>query len=244
MAVVILFLFLNMCYSNSSTSSNVDLGNKYGKKVDPSIADSPVYFASGFQFPMWRIISNEPTIEYMRWGLIPHWFKGNSSEIAAKTLNARIESISAKPSFKTIVNSKRCIIPSNGFFEWQHQGKNKIPYFIYGEKDSILSMAGLWDECIDVSNGTIIKTFSILTQEANEFMAEIHNVKKRMPLLLDEKRIHSWMNNEDPIEVIANNKGVYLKAHPVDKTILFSPKSNVIEAQFPFAPKPTQFSLF
>jgi putative SOS response-associated peptidase YedK len=233
-----------MCYSNSSTSTNIELAKKYGKKVDVSISEIPLYFANGFQFPTWRIITDSPRIIKMKWGLIPHWFQGNPTEIASKTLNARIESISSKPSFNKLIESNRCIIPSSGFFEWQHRGKDKVPYFIYDEKDSVLSMAGLWDEYLDPLTGSSIKSFTIITQEANVFMAKIHNVKKRMPLLLDEYSIACWMKNEDPLEVMAKNKGVFLKAHSVDKTILLAPNSNVIEAQFPFTPKPTQFSLF
>jgi putative SOS response-associated peptidase YedK len=233
-----------MCYCNSSTSTNIELAKKYGKKVDVSISEIPQYFANGFQFPTWRIITDAPYITQMNWGLVPHWFQGDSSEIASKTLNARIELVSSKPAYKNLVHSKRCIIPSNGFFEWQHRGKDKVPYFIFGEKDSVLSMAGLWDECIDNSNGKIIKTFTLLTQEANAFMAEIHNVKKRMPILLDEKSVHSWMNNDDPCRVMEMNKGALLSAHPVDKTILLSSTSNVIEAQFPYTPISTQFPLF
>jgi len=233
-----------MCYSNSSTSTNIELAKKYGKKVDASISEIPQYFANGFEFPTWRIITDAPCIIQMNWGLIPHWFQGDSSEIASKTLNARIESVSSKPAYKSLVHSKRCIIPSNGFFEWQHRGKDKVPYFIFDDKDSILSMAGLWDEYFDPVTRNSIKSFTILTQVANAFMAEIHNVKKRMPLLLDEKSIHSWMNNEDLGIVMAMNKDVLLNAHSVDKTILLSPTSNVIEAQFPFTPQLTQFSLF
>lgn len=233
-----------MCYSNSSTSSNVDLGKKYGKKVDPSISDSPIYFASGFQFPMWRIISKEPTIQYMRWGLVPNWFLGKEEEIASKTLNARIETLSSKPSFQQLIDSNRCIIPSTGFFEWQHQGKNKIPHFIYGKEDTILSMAGLWDTYQDEKTGKILNSFTILTQPASPFMVEIHNVKKRMPVILDEDSIDLWLNSAESMEIVEKNKGVILTAHPVDKAILLSANSNVAESQMPFSSTSTQYSIF
>jgi len=244
MVFIILFLFLSMCYSNSSISSNIELGKKYGKKVDSSISEIPQYFSNGFQFPIWRIITDAPCITPMKWGLIPHWFQGNPTEIASKTLNARIESISSKPSFSKLIESNRCIIPSSGFFEWQHQGKNKIPHFIYGKEDSILSMAGLWDEYVDASTGILIQSFTILTQEANAFMAEIHNVKKRMPVFLKDSAISGWLNGKQFSLIDFDNNAISLNAHPVDKSILLSANSNVSESQLLFSPASTQYSVF
>ena len=244
MVFIILFLFLGMCYSNSSISLNIELGKKYGKKVDSSISERPQYFANGFQFPIWRIITEAPCITPMKWGLIPHWFQGNPTEIASKTLNARIESISSKPSFSKLIESNRCIIPSNGFFEWQHQGKHKIPHFIYGKEDSILSMAGLWDTYQDAKTGMILNSFTILTQPASPLMAEIHNVKKRMPVILDEDSIDLWLNSAESMEIVEKNKGVTLTGHPVDKAILLSANSNVAESQMPFSSSSTQYSIF
>ncbi|MGJ8661270.1 MAG: SOS response-associated peptidase, partial [Bacteroidota bacterium] len=81
-----------MCYSNSLTSKNVDLSKKYKKEIPSEIADEPLFHASGFSFPEWRIITNKPEISVMSWGLIPYWFSGdNIGDIASKTLNARSE---------------------------------------------------------------------------------------------------------------------------------------------------------
>ena len=132
-----------MCYSNSSTSTNVQLAAKYVKKIPFNLTENQVFFASGFTFPVWRIITKNDEIIPMQWGLIPNWFQDSDfQKIASMTLNAKVETAEEKPSFKKLVGSKHCIVPSSGFFEWQHQGKEKIPYFIY-PANGIFSMAGL-----------------------------------------------------------------------------------------------------
>ena len=157
----------------------------------------PSYYNNAFVFPEWRIITSETEIQNMQWGLIPNWYKGsNWMEIASKTANARIETAHEKASFKLLISKQRCIIPSNGFFEWHHVGKLKRPYFIYPTQESIFSMAGIYDEWTDLSTGEIKKSFSIITTEANALLAEIHNVKKRMPLMLNKQNEASWLNGE------------------------------------------------
>ena len=75
-----------MCYSNASTSKNVDLSKRYKKSVPQGLAESPVFFASGFTFPTWRVITTQEEIQSMHWGLIPSWFKkATPKDIAAKT---------------------------------------------------------------------------------------------------------------------------------------------------------------
>ena len=81
--------------------------------------------------------------------------------------------------------SKRCIIPVKGFYEWQHVGNDKIPWYIYHSENEILSLAGIYDDWTETTTGEIFTTFSIVTTEANDLMAEIHNSGKRMPVILD-----------------------------------------------------------
>ena len=119
-----------MCYSNSSTSSNETLGKFYQREIVTLPTAEPTFYANGFTFPSWRIITHEPQIKRMQWGLIPGWYRGESPmNIASKTLNARVETLSERASFKRLISTNRCIVPSSGFFEFQHKGKEKIPYF-------------------------------------------------------------------------------------------------------------------
>lgn len=235
-----------MCYSNSTTSINVDLAKKYRRKIPSNQADVIQYHASGFTRPLWPVINQSEEIQFMKWGLVPNWFHGEQSEIASKTVNCRIETADSKSSFKHLINSKRCVVPSSGFFEWKHLGKEKIPYFIYSQETKILSIAGLWDCNIDAQTGQVQNTFTLLTTEANDFMAEIHNAKKRMPLFLNsESAIEKWLSCESEITSFSMPaKETILSAHSVDKTILLSSNSNLPKVNLPFENRSDQLSLF
>jgi putative SOS response-associated peptidase YedK len=235
-----------VCYSNSSTSKNIDLARKFKKKIPENSTYITYYHSSGFSHPLWPIVTSSEEIQFMNWGLIPNWYKGNFLEIAAKTLNCRTETADTRSSFKHLINSRRCIIPSSGFFEWQHLGKEKIPFFIYPRETDILSMAGLWDTSVNLVTGEINQTFTILTTEANDFMGKIHNTKKRMPLFLNsDNQISEWLSNCSNIShIIKSSQQTLLLAHEVNKNLLLSSQSNVPEVNQPFQLKPNQLSLF
>ena len=225
-----------MCYSNSSTSSNVKLAERYKKQVPNNLQAGPVFYAQGFTFPHWRIITADAEIQSMKWGLIPSWFKGvDSNEIASMTLNAKIETAHDKASFKHLIDSKRCIIPSTGFFEWKTIGKEKVPYFIYPNDDSVFSMAGIYDTWVHPSLGSIHNTFSMLTCTANPLMAEIHNTKKRMPVILSRDEEENWLHgnlNSEILELPFPDK--FISAHQISKKIINNKQANVPEVLLPF----------
>jgi putative SOS response-associated peptidase YedK len=225
-----------MCYSNSSTSSNVQLAERYKKKVGSLKESEPVYFANGFTFPNWRVITNEQEIQIMRWGLIPNWFKDtNPNEIAANTLNARIETVHEKASFKHVIDSKRCLVPSTGFFEWKHLGKERIPYFIYPSSEMHFSMAGIYDQWMEPLTGNVIRSFSILTTDANPLMREIHNTKMRMPAILLPELEESWISGDlrsTALQLPFPQE--LMSAREVSKKILNSPHANQAAAQKAF----------
>ncbi len=236
-----------MCYSNSSTSKNVDLSRKYDKKIPPDMSETPVFFASGFTFPAWRIITSNDTLSMMNWGLIPSWFHDKDpKEIASITLNAKIETIGEKASFKNLVHRQHCIVPSTGFFEWKTIGKEKIPYFVKPSKDSIFSMAGLYDRWNDPMSGQVRSTFTILTCPANPLMEEIHNSKKRMPVLLLPEQEQIWLEGSmDPHILEKPVENAFIKAIEVDRRITSSKHPNCPEVQHEFKnPLYEQGSLF
>jgi putative SOS response-associated peptidase YedK len=231
-----------MCYSNSATTKNIDLSKRYRKSTN-SISDEITYYANGFNFPNWRVVTNEESIKVMRWGLIPNWFKGNDeAEIARMTLNARVESVREKASFKSILKRGRCIIPSTGFFEWKHAGNKRTPFFIFPSDDIVFSMAGLFD--VWETTNSLVYSFSILTCEANDFMAEIHNVKKRMPVILSPSNELNWLCGEGEVADYTRKSIPKMEAHPVDPTIITGADSNVPEVQKKHEPKNSQLSLF
>ncbi len=237
-----------MCYSSSLTSKNIDLSKKFKREIPSEIADEPLFHASGFSFPEWKIVTTSSAIEIMRWGLIPNWFNGDkTADFTAMTLNARSESILEKPSFKHLVGRQHCIVPSTGFFEYQKVGKESIPYFVYPTQDEFFSMAGIYDHWHNPLTGKKETTFSIITCEANEIMAEIHNTKKRMPVMLQNDALENWLVAR-PNEIgdfLVPNSNESIAAHKINPKIVSGPDHNSPEVlKVYFDPRDAQRSLF
>jgi putative SOS response-associated peptidase YedK len=222
-----------MCYSNSLSANIVQLERTYQKAATPQLdLFSPIYYASGFSFPIWPCITAQDEIVSMHWGLVPVWYRGGEFQaIASKTLNARVESLSEKASFKHLVQANRCIIPSTGFFEFQSHGTQKKPFFIFPKTHSFFHMAGLYDTWVNMSTRESYHSFTIITTEANSMMAEIHNVKKRMPLLVDPSHIQDYLQGSASLASVLPLEEQYMTNHPVQKRILFSTNNNIPEVQ-------------
>ena len=151
---------------------------------------------NGFSHPKVSSITDENpnSLSDLQWGLIPSWAK--SEDIKKYTLNAREETLDEKPSFK---NAKRCVIFSDGFYEWKWldaKGKRKQKYLIEYPESVLFGLAGLYDQWIDKKTGEIIKSCSIVTTSAEGIMKEIHNSKLRMPVTLDDNQLSKWLNGE------------------------------------------------
>lgn len=157
------------------------------------------YMANGFSHPNLLILSqpvSTPTLQMASWGLIPAWAmdKQEAQQISSLTLNSRAETMFEKPSFEQAAKHSRCIIPVNGFYEWQHIGDRKQPYYIKLKDQEIFSLAGLYSEWTDSATGAKAETFSIITVEANHLMREIHNTKFRMPLIIFPENEKDWIS--------------------------------------------------
>lgn len=172
------------------------LENRFGAKIKDRTQFATAEKYSGFEHPNTPVIidSERGYIQHFYWGLIPQW--ANNDDIKNYTLNARIESLKDKPSFKDSVN-KRCLVITSGFYEWQWEdkkGKKKTPYFITTSDDEPFAFAGIYSNWLDKSTGEIIKTYSIVTTAANELMRKIHNSKQRMPVILNRGNEQEWLN--------------------------------------------------
>lgn len=187
-----------MCYRVEQKTSAKALSKRYNAIIGNAIEETLFYHVSGFQHPQLNILSwNEgPTIEAAQWGLIPNWNKPLEEmlQFSNNTLNAVSETIHEKISFKNYIGKERAILPVNGFFEYKHEGKDKLPYFIYPKDGEFFNLACVVSNYKNPETNIWLKTFSILTAPANEFMATIHNSKKRMPIMLDDNRINSWIH--------------------------------------------------
>ncbi len=137
------------------------------------------------------VITNEHPghLDYFSWGLIPHWSKEPGN--AGKLINARMEGIGSKPSFRVPLRRRRCLVLADSFYEWRSEGGKKIPYRILLNDGRLLVLAGIWD--VWYKGDYAIKTFSIITTPPNREMAAIHN---RMPLILESKSDQErWLSN-------------------------------------------------
>lgn len=201
-----------MCFYFKLTKEATSLESRFNAKFEGKEQYTPSDF-NGFTFPRTPVITNKSanTIELLQWGLVPAWAKDLS--IRQYTLNARLETIHSKPAFKNYVKNK-CLVIADGFFEWKWldpKGKNKQKYLITLENDDLFTFAGLWCEWVDRQTGEIIKTYTILTTEANELMSEIHNSKKRMPAILTLDNAFRWLTDESDVDF----RQVALRAEPV-----------------------------
>ncbi|HSG31292.1 MAG TPA: SOS response-associated peptidase [Thermodesulfobacteriota bacterium] len=163
----------------------------------------------------------------MRWGLVPFWAK--DSKIGYKMINARAETVDEKPSYKKPLKDRRCLVITNGFYEWKKEGaKTKTPYFIRLKNKRPFTFAGLWDRWD--KEGEQMRTFTIITTDANEMMAQIHD---RMPVILSGEGRYKWLDPDikDAAELkqlLVPYPSEEMEAWPIS-TIVNSPRNNGTE---------------
>jgi len=192
-----------MCYTVSTNYSKKEIENEFNARVEVEFKPEPVL--SGFRkkgefdnkVPI--IIDSEPDqVVLGDWGILPSWSKDR--DFQTKTLNAIGEELEIKPSFKNSINN-RCLVLVNGFYEWKWldpAGKEKEKYFIHLiNENKPFALAGIYNIWKDKSTGQDLLTFSICTSIANELMSEIHNNKKRMPIVLDKTARERWLKEEN-----------------------------------------------
>lgn len=158
----------------------------------------PVPHANGFSFRVMPVATQEDPshLQLFNWGLIPHWVKSkaDADKLKAQTLNARCETIFEKPSFRGSISYKRCLIPADGFYEWMDVAGKKYPHYIQLQEKNLFCFGGIYAAWTDKATGEHLQTFSIITTEANALMEKIHNIKKRMPVIISPDRYADWLN--------------------------------------------------
>jgi putative SOS response-associated peptidase YedK len=140
--------------------------------------------------PVIRQNPKEPVRELslVRWGLIPSWATDSSS--SAKMINARSETAATKPAFRDALKSRRCLVPADGFYEWQRTGKTRQPYCFEVDEGQLFAFAGIWDRWKDASDNAV-ETCSILTTTPNTVTSPVHD---RMPVILDPDGYDLWLD--------------------------------------------------
>ena len=139
------------------------------------------------------VIRQHPTaptrkLSMLRWGLIPSWAKDAS--VGAGMINARSETVAVKPAFREALQSRRCLIPADGFYEWQRNGQTKQPYCLEVGDGELFAFAGLWDRWTNPQR-EVIESCSILTTTPNTLLADIHD---RMPVILNPDNYDLWLD--------------------------------------------------
>jgi len=160
------------------------------------------------------------------WGLIPSWSK--DARGASNLINARVETVAEKPSFRAAFRSRRCIVPADGYYEWATQigpYRPKQPFFISNEDKSLLAMAGIFEEWTNPRDGKRVVSTSILTRES---VGEITSVHHRMPVILPRERWSRWLSNTlaserevpDYLALLETaNPAAGLTVHPVSNAV-------------------------
>ncbi|MDB5256367.1 MAG: hypothetical protein JWM14_1062 [Chitinophagaceae bacterium] len=175
-----------MCGRFSLAKSKEELQKRFAVQIKTPIALQ--YNIAPMQ--SCAVITNQTPneLQFFQWGLIPSWSIDRST--AMNMINARAESVYQKIPFKHIVKNQRCLVPSDGFFEWRKEGKNKVPYRFNLNNEEAFSYAGLWDSWKNEETGDVVNTFTIITTEANKVVKSVHD---RMPVILRKDLEKLWI---------------------------------------------------
>ncbi len=155
-------------------------------------------------------------LEIFHWGLIPSWAKDPA--IGNKMINARAETVSEKPSFRSAFKRRRCLIVADGFYEWQKTDNGKQPYYIRMKDSTPFAFAGLWETW---QNGEEIRSCTIITTDANDLMGEIHH---RMPVILPPENYGVWLDpgfeeKEALSDLLKPYRSEEMEAYPVSRRV-------------------------
>jgi putative SOS response-associated peptidase YedK len=182
-----------MCGRYILIANAKDFADQFG--VAPDFEWDPMYNIAPSTFlPILRLHEDKKEWIKAKWGLVPSWAK--SDKFAFKTINARIETVLEKPAYRQAVKKQRCLVPSNGFYEWQTLAGKKQPYFVHQKDNRLFAFAGIWDEWI-AEDGYVIPSFSILTMAADEDLYKLHD---RFPVVLSKPMHAQWL--EQGLELI------------------------------------------
>jgi len=152
-----------------------------------------------------------------KWGLVPFWSKDPA--LGHKLINAKAETLAEKPSFKYALEKRRCLIPADGFYEWDKRVKPSQPLFIRRRDDGLFAFAGLWEEC-KLLDGEVLRTCTLITTEPNELVGAFHH---RMPVILRPEDEAAWLNPaakaQEVLPLLRPYEDTELEAWPVSTAV-------------------------
>ena len=209
-----------MCYYVDSNLTKKEIKEVYNIGYEGKDFEAQP-FLNGYSHPLVAVVLDEnPAVATAAsWGLIPSWAKDRS--IQKQTLNARIETIAEKPSYRNNYQ-KRCLVLVKGFYEWKWldgKGKVKQKHFLTLPNTKLIALGGIYGTWTDQESGEQLTTFSIVTTEANELMTEIHNIKRRMPIVLTKAMEKEWLTDRDIQDFAFPNHEADLVAVNLDQSL-------------------------
>jgi len=212
-----------MCGRFTLTTPSDELAAAFPEYVLPKNAEPRYNVAPGQHILVVPNLEDRRAVMY-RWGLIPSWAKDPS--IGHRMINARAETLAAKPSFRLPFKRRRCLILSDGFFEWKKEGTRRAPYYVRLKQSPPFAMAGLWERWKPPSGDDVLSC-AIITTEANPLVRKIHD---RMPVILHPEDYNLWLSSEPQVPYESLQKLLVpfpaseMEAYPV--TVLVNSPSN------------------
>jgi putative SOS response-associated peptidase YedK len=196
-------------YSPSEAAAAL-FGVSSSLEVEPRYNIAPTQYLAAIRQDQ----AGERDLVMLRWGLVPFWAKDPS--IGNRMINARAETVAEKPSYRNAYKHRRCLVLADGFYEWRRHGDVKTPFYISLATGEPFALAGLWENWTDRESGESLQTTTLITAEANEFMAPLHH---RMPVILEAKTATDWLAGcADLLDDVAAITPP-LQAWPVDRRV-------------------------
>jgi putative SOS response-associated peptidase YedK len=207
-----------MCGRFTLTRSAAEVAEHFGLAGTPEFARH-WNAAPTQELPIVRVRSTAARVlELRRWGLVPPWAKDPS--VGARMINARVEGVLERPAFKEAVRRRRCLVPADGFFEWQGKARARRPFHIARPDGALFAIAGLYERWHG-AGGEVLDSFTLLTRPARGGVATLHD---RMPLIVDPPGYAAWLDPTapDPAALLATlpeEVGAALVARPVSTRV-------------------------
>jgi len=175
-------------------------------KTNIKVEDKDNYNAHPTQkLPIIKSYTNGRTLENYNWGLIPSWAKDKKD--FKPLINARLETLMEKISFKKLIQTSRCLIVADGYYEWKRDNKVKTPYYFTKSAGGLMFFAGIYQN----------NQFCIITREATEKVSVVHH---REPLIINQSQMNNYLNvKKDAIEILSSIKPPVLKFHEITKDV-------------------------
>ena len=230
-----------MCFYSSNNARALALAKRYGLKTDiveiarEILEEQRRYRTNAFTHPSCPIVTENNHLEIAQWGIIPHWTKSaeDAQKIRKMTLNARAETVCSLLSFRIPIATKRCLFPVTGYFEFHHQSKSVIPYYLFLKHEEIFSLGGMFERWRNPVTNEETQTFTVITVPANELCTRIHNGGKtpfRMPLIISREDEGHWLDHSietsDIIKMFRPFNTSEMDAYPIAQDFLKKPPND------------------